>query len=115
MKRKVALYLKDILDNMIIAESIAKENKYDRFAEDITAQYAAVRCLEIIGEAAKHIPETLRNNYPAIPWRDMAGMRDKIIHSYFGVNLKVVWKTIRETIPKIRPLVQEVYKEMLDE
>jgi uncharacterized protein with HEPN domain len=115
MKRKIRLYLKDILDNIDFAETLVKNKEYDLFAADITSQYAAVRCLEIIGEAAKQIPEILRSKYPQVPWRDMAGMRDKIAYFYFGVNINVVWKTITETIPVVRPFIQKAYEEMQDE
>jgi len=71
-----------------------------------------IRGIEIIGEAAKHIPNSARNKYPEIPWKDMAGMRDKITHEYFGVNLKVIWKTVKEDISQLKPLVQNMLKDL---
>jgi uncharacterized protein with HEPN domain len=61
-----------------------------------------------MGEAAKNIPDSVREKYPDIPWKDMAGMRDKMIHHYFGVDYNVVWKTISEDIPLIKPIIQEI-------
>lgn len=61
--------------------------------------YAVLKCIEIIGKTSKRVPDPIRNKYTEIPWKDMAGMRDKVIHFYFGVNLEIVWLTITEDIP----------------
>jgi uncharacterized protein with HEPN domain len=74
-----------------------------------------IRNFEIIGEATKHIPEKVTKEYPNVPWKDMAGMRDKLIHGYFGVNLEVIWKTVKERLPKVKPLVEEVLAEAKEE
>ena len=68
--------------------------------------------MEVIGEATKGVPETLRNNYPAVPWRDMAGMRDKVIHGYYVVDFGMVWLVVKEDIPKIKPMIVEVLREL---
>ena len=75
---------------------------YEAFAKDRKTVDATVRNFEIIGEATKHIPERIRKEYPKVPWKDMAGMRDKLIHGYFGVKLDVVWKTIKERLPAVK-------------
>ncbi|HDQ04316.1 MAG TPA: DUF86 domain-containing protein [Deltaproteobacteria bacterium] len=62
----------------------------------------------MIGESAKHIPKAIRKQYPDIPWEDMAGMRDKLIHDYFGVNLEVVWRTVKEDLPPLLKAVRNV-------
>jgi len=69
-----------------------KSMSYDEFVQDDKTVFAVVRAIEIIGEAVKNIPEEVRGSYPEIPWKDMAGMRDKLIHSYFGIRLERVWK-----------------------
>lgn len=70
-----------------------------RFFSDEILKRAFVRSLEIVGEATKQIPQTFRDQYPAIPWREMAGMRDRLIHQYSGVNFRVVWETVTLDLP----------------
>jgi len=69
---------------------------------------ATIRSLEVIGEAAKHIPKSIRKQHPDVPWEDMAGMRDKLIHDYFGVNLEVVWRTVKEDLPPLLKTIRNV-------
>jgi uncharacterized protein with HEPN domain len=73
--------------------------------------YAVIRALEIIGEAAKNVPIEIKNNYSQIPWKDMAGMRDKVIHEYFGIDLKRVWTTVNTDIPKLKPRFEKILRE----
>jgi len=72
--------------------------------------YAVIRAFEIIGEASKKIPDNIRQAYPNIPWLIMAGMRDKLIHDYFGVDIEVVWKTATIDVKNIKPAIQEIIK-----
>ena len=67
-----------------------------------------IRALEVIGEAARHIPGTLREKYADVPWEDMVGMRSKLIHDYFGVDLNVVWRTVHEDLPPLRDAVAQI-------
>jgi len=85
---------------------------HEVFATDRKTAYAVLRCLEVIGEAAKNVPAYVRERYPAIPWKDMAGMRDRVTHFYFGVSYEKVWHTVKEDIPAIKPLVEQVIREM---
>lgn len=71
-----------------------------------------VRCIEIIGEASKNLPNDVRKDYPDIPWRDIAGMRDKAIHSYFGVNPHRVWQVVKEDLPVLRPVIKKALAKM---
>jgi uncharacterized protein with HEPN domain len=81
---------------------------YAEFIEDEKTIFAVVRALEIVGEAVKNIPETVRKKYPKIPWKDMAGMRDILIHEYFEVNLEVLWNTATQDIPKALPAMRKL-------
>jgi len=72
--------------------------------------YAVIRAFEIIGEAARQIPEKVRDDNPKIPWREIMGMRNKLTHEYFGVNTKVVWRTVQEDLPVIIPALRKMLK-----
>jgi uncharacterized protein with HEPN domain len=111
-EREFADYLQDILDSINAIEEFIKEMQFEDFARDRKTTFAVTRAIEIIGEATKHIPKTIVDKYPEIPWRDMAGMRDKVIHEYFGVDLKVVWKTVNQHIPEIKPQIQKVLEDV---
>jgi len=115
MKRDVILYVKDIPENIELAEEFAKDVNYEEFVNDKKTNHAVIRCIEIMGEAAKNVPQSIREKHPQILWKDIAGMRDKIIHFYFGVNLKRVWLVLKDDIPKPKPLVQKVLKDMESE
>jgi len=110
--REYGDYIEDILTSVNDIEEFTKGMEFDDFIRDRKTVFAVIRGIEVIGEAAKHIPNSARNKYPGIPWKDMAGMRDKITHEYFGVNLKVIWKTVKEDIPQLKPLVQNMLKDL---
>lgn len=112
MTRNTILYLRDILDNMRLAEEFVRGVTPEEFSADRKTVYAVLRCLEVIGEAAKNVPASVRERHFAIPWKDMAGMRDRVIHFYLGVSYEKVWRTVKEDIPAIRPLVEQVLREI---
>ena len=84
-------YLDDILDAVEKIEIFTRGMSYEEFSRDDKTVYAVTRALEVIGEAAKCIPRSVRENYPGNPWTEMAGMRDKLIHAYFGINRAIIW------------------------
>jgi uncharacterized protein with HEPN domain len=104
-------YLEDILDACQKALSFVEGLDFEDFQKDNKTVFAVVRALEIIGEASKCIPQSVRDRHPNVPWRVMSGMRDKLIHHYTGVNLKVVWKTVHEDVPSLIQLIQEIVRE----
>ena len=106
MKRASVDYLRDILEAMGKAQSFAGGMEYSAFAQDEKTVFAVVRALEIVGEAAKNVPNDILDRFPDVPWRLMAGMRDILVHGYFDVNLEVVWKTVKERVPQSVPALQ---------
>lgn len=94
-------YLADMLEAMDKARQFVEGMSFDQFSGDDKTVYAVIRALEIIGEAAKRIPAEVKAQQGGIPWREIAGMRDKLTHDYFGVNLGVVWKTVTEDLSSL--------------
>ena len=82
---------------------------FAQFQGDNRTSSAVIRKLEVIGEAVKQLPEEIRNNYKEIPWKEMAAMRDKLIHWYFGVDYEIVWNVIKEEIPQLKPVLREIF------
>ncbi len=110
--RDYRLYLKDILAAMDSIEAFVLGMSFKQFRADDKTVSAVIRKFEIIGEAAKHVPEDIRKQYSNIPWKEMAGMRDKLIHFYFGVDHNLVWETIKERLPQVKPEIQKIQKNL---
>jgi uncharacterized protein with HEPN domain len=106
--REYTDYLKDILEASEKVQQFVEGMDFEKFSRDPKTVYAVIRALEIIGEASKKIPETTKRQNPDVPWRAMAGIRDKLIHEYFGMNLQVVWNTVKEDIPKLKSGISAV-------
>ena len=106
--REYVDYLRDILDAIEKAEQFVEGMDFDRFSSDYKTRFAVNRALEIIGEASKKLPETVKRQNPGLPWREIAGIRDILIHEYFGLNLQVIWKTLKEDFPKLKPVIAEM-------
>ena len=108
--RNYRLYIKDIFEAMSAVQNFVEGMDFDAFVADDKTTSAVVRKLEIIGEASKNVPEEVRQKYPQVPWRQMAGMRDQIIHAYFAVDYAVVWDTLKVDIPPLQPIIAKFLK-----
>ena len=80
----------------------------DEFLQDEKTSFAVIRAIEVMGEATKKVPKGIREKYPYVPWREIAGTRDVLVHEYFGVNLRVIWKTKMDDLPSIIPLLEQI-------
>lgn len=108
MKREFLDYVDDVIDAMSKAQEFTAGMDFRKFSRDGKTVFAVTRAIEIIGEAVKKIPSPVKKHYPQVPWKEMAGMRDKLIHEYFGVNLRAVWDTIKKDIPAIKPTFEKI-------
>ena len=99
--RTYDVYIQDILDACHSILEYTYAYSFEQFTKDKKTIDAVIRNFEIIGEAAKKIPLEIRNTYPQLNWRGMTGMRDKLIHEYFGINNEIVWETIKIEVPKL--------------
>jgi uncharacterized protein with HEPN domain len=115
MKRDYSDSLRDILDAAEKAQRFVAGVTWQEFAENDEKTFAVIRALEVIGEAARAVPAEVRDRYPSIPWREVIGMRDKLIHQYFGVNLQRVWETVQSDLPALHDAVEEILADMGDE
>jgi uncharacterized protein with HEPN domain len=101
------VYLLHILDSVTRALEYTREG-HDAFLSDTKTQDAVIRNIEIIGEAAKNLSPELKTAYPDIPWKQIAGMRDTLIHRYFGVKLDLVWQVVEDKLPGLKVRVEEI-------
>lgn len=101
-ERNITDFLNDILDAVYKAEEFIKDMSYEEFQKDSKTIFAVIRALEIIGEASTHIKEELRKEYNKIPWKRMVGMRNILIHHYFGFSQQIIWNTIKKRFPPLK-------------
>lgn len=108
------IFLQHILECAEIIENYTKGIDFEAFKKDIKSQDAVIRRIEIIGEATKNIPEFIKNRYTEVIWKDMAGMRDILIHRYYGVDLEVTWKVIQKRVQPLKDQMKKIMKDMTD-
>jgi uncharacterized protein with HEPN domain len=112
MKRVLSDYISDIFNAIVEVENFTYGMSFEEFLKDRKTINAVIRSLEVMGEAAKKIPENIKTKFPDVPWKRMAGMRDKLIHEYSGVDLEIVWTVIKEELPPIKPSVEKTLKDI---
>lgn len=110
-KRKPDLYVGDIIDAIKKIEKYTKDFNFNNFSQDEKTTDAVIRNFEIIGEASKNISQETKKKYAQIPWTSMTGIRDKLVHEYFGVNFEVLWKTIKEDLPDLKEKISKITKD----
>jgi uncharacterized protein with HEPN domain len=103
-------FLLDILEAGNRIRNYVGEMTYHEFLQDPKTQDAVVRNIEVIGEAVKNLSTSLKERQPAIEWKSIAGMRDRIIHFYFGINWEIVWSVVNDKMPEIMPRIEKLVK-----
>lgn len=112
MKRDYKLFIKDIISAVESIEKFVEGMNLEEFNQDDKTSSAVIRKFEIIGEETKHIPHKIRKKYPEIPWKKITGMRDRLIHAYFGIDYKLVWDTVKIEIPEIKLKLQQILEKL---
>lgn len=110
-KRDYRDSLDDILSAIKDIENFVKDMDFKTLIDSREKLYATIFCLQIIGEAAKKIPEEIRKKFKKIPWRKIAGMRDRLIHGYFTIDFEKVWETVKRDLPPLKEVIVEIVKE----
>lgn len=111
-ERQLQDYLNDIIESISDIREFTKGMTYEGFTKDKKTIKAVVRSLEIIGEAANKIPQHIVESYSEIPWQEIIGMRNKIIHEYFGIDLDIVWQSIEEDLVPLEITVKKMYHDL---
>ncbi len=111
-KREVRDYLNDILSSIADIRLFTSGMTFPQFTSDRKTVNAVIRALEIIGEATKKIPADIREGHPDLPWSEIAAMRDKLIHEYFGVDLEIVWETVQSDLNPLEKALQVVLEKI---
>lgn len=112
MKQGDSLFLRHILDAIARIEQYVQGLDREGFGENLLVQDGVIRQITVIGEAVKSLSNELRDEYARIPWQDIAGMRDKLIHRYFGIDLETVWLTVRDDLPVLKSEVANILEEL---
>jgi len=110
--RDPLVYLQDMLHAVEKARSFTQGMDLADFVNNEEKIFAVIRALEILGEAAKHVPESVQKKYPGIPWRTIAGTRDKLIHAYFDVHIQRLWTTVEQDLPPLQTALTKIIRDL---
>lgn len=113
VKRDIRDYLNDILTHIALAEKFVEGMSFETFKTDDKTILALTRAIEIVGEATKQIPDDLRALYPDIAWQQITGMRNRLAHVYFGIDLEIVWNATHQELPKLQPVIQALLDKLM--
>jgi uncharacterized protein with HEPN domain len=112
MRHDPKVYIKYILESIMLIQEYTRQVSKQQFLRRTNLQDAVIRRLEIIGEAVKSLPPDFKDKHDDIPWQKIAGMRDVLIHEYFGVDLNLTWQTVKEDIPSLKSKLEEILKQI---
>ena len=108
MKRQPEIYLEHILESIGLIEGYKEGKTEEDLYSSIPLQDMIMRRLEIIGEAVKNLPDEIRENHPDIPWKKIAGLRDELIHHYFGIDIELIWNIVENDLPQLKKRIKEI-------
>ena len=106
------VFIKHILDSINAIEDFSKGMSRKELSSNRMKQSAIVREIEVIGEAVKNISDNLKENYSSVPWKEIVGTRDKMIHHYFGVDLDIIWNMVKKDLPKLKLSMEKIEREL---
>lgn len=108
MSRDYKLFRRDIFEAIKDIEVFIGAMDYEEFLKDKKTQKAVVWQIHVIGEAAKNLPQSIREQYKEVPWKYMARIRDKVAHFYFGIDYEIVWNVVKEKLPEVKPKIKKI-------
>ncbi len=114
MKKDPGVLLEHILECIDLIENYSDGIAEAEFMKSVSLQDMIIRRIEIIGEAVKNLPDELKKEHPEIPWRDIAGLRDIVVHQYFGLDLELIWDVVEKDIPDLKPRISKIQDDVED-